>query len=203
MTRKEPITVPGICHAGQREPGKSAGPAPRDGQGRLGAGPALSQTLDTHCGALFLPIKADSKRHREQHDGNDEDAHAQVPRLQAMACCRRRVSRNKRCGQHAGVVHAAYSHAHDQGATKHLPFASQIEGKPERHDRGEDGDYHREDDQAAIVGNGGRHQHRRHAQIVHARYPETHERACTDKLGPGKNTQSAQRQADPTGSHRQ
>ncbi len=112
--------------------------------------------------------------------------------------------------RHRRVVHAAYRHAHHQRGAEQLHPAAQVEGEPERGDRGDDGDHDRQGDDGGIVDDLRRHQHRRHAGVVHAGHAQAHEHAGEREFAPGKHaaardceTQRAGRNADQRREHGQ
>ena len=90
--------------------------------------------------------------------------------------------RGEHRGRHAGVVHSRDGRAHDDRGQDPLPRDRGPEREPQRGDRSRDRDEHRERDQDAMVVQLARHEHRRHAGIVHRHDADPHEQSAEDEL---------------------
>ncbi len=82
-----------------------------------------------------------------------------------------------RRGGHAGVMHAGHGNPHDAGRDKLLPDAVLVKREPQGRGRRGHGDRHRERDYGPIVGKVAGDPKRRHAGVVHAGDPQTHQHA--------------------------
>jgi hypothetical protein len=70
-------------------------------------------------------------------------------------------------GEHAGEMHAGDGGAHHEGGAELHQQAFEAEAQPERHAGRGHRDHHRGDEQGPVIAEGGAHQHRLHAGVMH------------------------------------
>jgi hypothetical protein len=133
------------------------------------------------------------EQHGDERDGSDE-RRGQADRVAerigrdqpASRWCAAR-QRDEVRGHHARVVHAADRRAHQDRARRLQPrraphpVVTELDEQPQRRQRGADGDDDRQRHERSIVLDRGRHPHRGHTDVVHARDGGAHEQAGHDE----------------------
>ena len=158
----------------------------------------------------FLEDLGGRRRHRD-HGGEDEPdaAQAQDERQQerARAGGGRRAHGQAGDGlhpqrRHAGVVHAADRHAHDQGRDQRGPQGVEPQRGPQRRDAGHHRDEQGSDDERRVVAQPDRHPDGRHAEIVHAGHADPEDQAAGQQRPGSALAEADDERPDPDHEHR-